>query len=483
MIVAGAGRRRMEQENREWKRFFDQATFGVVRGFKDGKIGRTNEAFALMHGYTVAELEGAPIAALVAPDHQAEIAGITCVTRACGRRRWESEHVRKDGSVFPVVIDLSAVCDERGEVLYCAAYVQDITREKEDEAARARLVSLVQSAEDAIVAKALDGTVLAWNHGAERIYGYTSAEMIGRPITTIVPEDRRAEREGIRAKVLGGETIAGFETIRVRKDGARIPVSLTLSPIRDPAGRVVGISTIARDITAQKQLEREREEWASVVAHDLRQPATTIRFAAEMLATAEGPTRQKAVERIRRASCRLERMIEDLLDVSRIEAHHLTVRPGPVDLPALIDEALDLAPQVAIRCRTEIAPDAAHALADPGRFLQVLSNLLSNADKYSAPGTPIEIGVERCGGRVKVRVTNEGPGIAPDEIPRLFSRFARTRSARGSAIPGLGLGLYICRGVIEALGGELWVESVPGERTHFHFTLPVVPAGEVRLTA
>ncbi len=615
---ADARRRRTEAEIREWKRFFDRATFGAVFGTPDSRLGRINEAFARMHGYTVAELEGAPVVDVFPPDRRAELVEKIRVANELGHCRWESEHVRKDGTTFPVVVDLTAVRDEHGKLLYRAAYIQDITEEKEAEAVRARLASLVQSAEDAIVAKALDGTVLDWNRGAERLFGYTAEEAVGRSVMIVVPEDRRAEWLAMRDRALGGETVMGFETVRVRKDGQHVPVSLTLSPIYGPVERVVGISTIERDIRrekqieaelrrarerelahrvwletviehtpegivivgergelllqnaaaaalacgagpfergpeppeirapsgetlaaedvpaqrallhgetisarelvvvaatgelipvlvsaapiqvdgvrrgavailrdirAMKQLEREREEWASVVAHDLRQPASAIRLATEILARADAPAKESAVERLRRASDRLERMIEDLLAVSCIESRRLDVRQERVSLTALLAEVLDLAPNVSSRCRTKIEPDADRAWADGGRVVQVLSNLLSNADKYGDPGTPIDLRAERSGEMVRISVTNEGPGIPPDEIEGLFSRFARTRTARAGRVPGLGLGLYISRRIIEAMGGKLWVESVPGDKTHFRFTLPLASATAEKLSA
>ena len=349
-------------------------------------------------------------------------------------------------------------------------------RRRRAEEARSLLASLVQSSDDAIIVQALDGTVLDWNHGAERLYGHAAGEMIGHPIAAIVPEDRRAERAAIQQRALEGQAAMGIETERVRKDGRRISVSLTMSPIRDARGRVVAISTIGRDITLLKQLEREREEWGAIVAHDLRQPTATIHLVASALAQSEGePARQKAIAHIRKASDRLERMIDDLLDVSRVATGHVAVEPETVSLQPLIAEVIELLPEGAGRCRTTIAPDSARARADSGRVVQVLSNLLSNAVKYGDPGTPVDVGVELAGGMVRVSVTNEGPGIPPDELPTLFSRFARTSSAQSGGWPGLGLGLYISRGIVEALGGTLWAESVPGERTHFRFTLPAAP--------
>jgi PAS domain S-box-containing protein len=471
-----ARRRRVEAETREWKRFFDRATFGAAFSTDDGRLRLVNEGYARMHGYTVAELEGKRIAEIFPPNRRADFAEHVAVVLERGSCRWESEHLRKDGSVFPVVIDASAVRDEHGELLYRGAYVQDITREKEAEEARSRLASLVQSSDDAIVARALDGTVLHWNRGAERVYGYSAAEMVGSSLARIVPEDRRVESRAIRDRALAGNIVVGIETERLRKDGRRVPVAVTLSPIRDPAGNIVAISTIERDISVLKRLEREREEWASIVAHDLRQPAATIHMVAEMLARTEGePAKQKAIHRIRRASDRLERMIGDLLDVSRIGAGHFSVKMTAVRLSSLVEEAIELSPEVADRCRVTVAPEVDRALVDEGRCVQVLSNLLSNAGKYGEPGVPVDVQVERAGDMAQLTVTNEGPGIAPDELPRLFARFARTRSAEAGAKPGLGLGLYICRGIVEAHGGKLWVESVPGEKTHFRFTLPLAP--------
>jgi signal transduction histidine kinase len=239
---------------------------------------------------------------------------------------------------------------------------------------------------------------------------------------------------------------------------------------------VVGVSSIARDISTLKQLEREREEWASVVAHDLRQPAAAIRMAVDILSRSEAePTRQKVLDRACRASVRLERMIEDLLNVTRVGVGRLTLKKEPTDLQPLVAEAFDLTPELADRLRVAIAPDAERASVDGGRFVQVLSNLLSNAGKYGDPGTPIDVRVEKLDGQLLISVTNEGPGIAPDELPRLFSRFTRTRSAQSGGVPGLGLGLYISRGIVEAHGGKLWVESAPGEKTHFRFRLPQPP--------
>jgi signal transduction histidine kinase len=234
---------------------------------------------------------------------------------------------------------------------------------------------------------------------------------------------------------------------------------------------------VVRDITALKELERLREEWASIIAHDLRQPVAAIALTAESLLGPrnEGLSLQerRAIERIRSASKRLARMIEDLLDFSRIEAKRLSVRPRDVDFCAIIDAVVESRRDTSsIRLVGE--PDL-HVSVDPDRVHQVLDNLLSNAVKYGRPNAEILIEWFDRGARLEVVVTNQGAGIPADELPRLFSRFGRTQAARTRRTPGIGLGLYIARGLVEAHGGHIWAESVPRESTSFHFTLPMAP--------
>ena len=219
---------------------------------------------------------------------------------------------------------------------------------------------------------------------AERIYGYRADEMIGRSILEIVPEDRREELESLRARTIQGEVVVGVETERMRKDGQKVPVALTLSPIRDASGEVVGVSSIQRDISDRQRLERERQEWAAIVAHDLRQPASAIRLAAEILArgdplraAAGGGAHPHPAERPARA------------DDRRFCSTSRGSRPGGSSSgpkrstctrwsPRLSKATPDVAP----RCRVRVQADADAAWADGGRVLQVLSNLLTNAGKY-----------------------------------------------------------------------------------------------------
>jgi signal transduction histidine kinase len=236
---------------------------------------------------------------------------------------------------------------------------------------------------------------------------------------------------------------------------------------------------VFQDISALKALERERDEWISIITHDLRQPVTVILGYADRLARTlppdGAPDQRKAVDFVLTAARNLNRMIADLLDVSRIDARRLTLSCERVDLPILVRAIVERASPLTGGHPVQVAIDGEipRIDGDPIRIEQVLDNLLSNAAKYGDPGTEIVVGVQRREGDVAVAVTNRGRGIAPEDLAKLFTRFYRTRAAQAGAVGGLGLGLYIGKGLVEAHGGRIWAESIPGQTTTFTFSLPI----------
>jgi signal transduction histidine kinase len=273
------------------------------------------------------------------------------------------------------------------------------------------------------------------------------------------------------------------EELLARPDGSRVPVLVSTAPVRGRWGEVIGAVVTFEDITPLKELERHREEWTSVIAHDLRQPVTVIHARADLLQRrlqrqVSPEELSKHLEHIRTAARSLNTMIGDLLDVSRIEARRLSLELQTVDLPALVQQVMDRAADATQGHPVEVQVDGDIPLieVDPGRVEQILGNLLSNAAKYSDRGTEILVKVERRDGVIQVAVTNRGKGIPSEEIPRLFTRFHRTEWANEERITGLGLGLYISKGLVEAHGGQIWAESIPGQTTTFSFTLPIVRA-------
>jgi len=294
----------------------------------------------------------------------------------------------------------------------------------------------------------------------------------GRPVA-------EGDQPQTRALATGAPTISQEFSLR-HPDGRLLPMLVSAAPVFDEQGNRSGAVTIYQDISTLKELERMREEWSSVVAHDLRQPVAIIAFEADRLGRmfdsgrlAEG---SKVTERIRRSTSRLNTMINDLLDVSRLEARRLSLERTKTDLASFIEDAVDrlssLVPGRRIRLQVHVRP--APAWVDAARFEQVLGNLISNAVKYGEPEGEIAVELATQGSQFRISVVNAGSGIPPGEIPTLFERFARGRTTRGSGVPGLGLGLYICKGLIEAHGGRIWAESTPGKKTTFSFTVPML---------
>jgi PAS domain S-box-containing protein len=335
--------------------------------------------------------------------------------------------------------------------------------------AQARLAAIVESSDDAIVSKTLQGVIQTWNKGAERIFGWTADEVIGKPITIIIPPDRLQEEPVILSRIQAGDRVDHFQTIRVTKDGRMINVSVTISPVRDETGRIIGASKIARDITEQKRLQRELEEakesaeaanrakdhFLSVLSHELRTPLTPVLAAVSLIEQDSNVPREFAeqLRMIRRNVETEARLVDDLLDLTRIARGKVQLRPEVLDAHAIVRhvigmfdaevEAKGLTVALALRARQS------QVWADPGRFQQVLLNLVSNAVKFTPQDGTITIRTSNENGTIKIEITDTGVGIEADMLPRLFRPFEQGERTVTRQFGGLGLGLSIVKSLVE----------------------------------
>jgi PAS domain S-box-containing protein len=367
--------------------------------------------------------------------------------------------------------------------------------------ATAHRAAIVDCSDDAIVSKTLQGIVTSWNRAAERIFGYSAQEMVGQSITRLIPKDHLAEEKEIISKIVRGERIDHFETIRQRKDGALLDVSLTVSPVRDADGRIIGASKIARDISAEKRsreairnlnavLEervrertrslqetvRELDSFAYTIAHDLRAPLRSIHAFGQMLLE-EAADRlhdegRQYLEEMVRAGARMDALISDLLAYSRISRQETPL--GTVDLEALVDRVLDdmKADLAGRRVEASVERPLGRVKAHDLLLGQAITNLISNAAKFVAPGTAPRIGIraeQRVGGRIRLWIEDNGIGIAAEHLDRLFQVFERLHAR--DAYPGTGIGLAIVRRALERMGGASGVESVPERGSRFWIEL------------
>ena len=358
-----------------------------------------------------------------------------------------------------------------------------------------------------IVSKTLEGIITSWNPAAERILGYTADEAIGKNIKLIIPPDRWPEEDDVLARIRRGERVEHFETIRRAKNGRLLNVSLTVSPVRDANGRVVGASKVARDITDRIEAERElerllasekeareqaelanrlKDEFLAVVSHELRSPLNAITGWASLMRTGRLDAGQsaRAVETILRNAQAQNQLIGDLLDVSRIVSGRLRLNIKPFQFSSVVEAALQVVRPAAdaksIRLETSIDQNAGPVTGDPDRLQQVFWNLLSNAVKFTPSGGHVRIRVQQVDSHVETTVSDNGKGIDRNLLPLIFERFRQGDSTTAREHGGLGLGLAIVRHLVELHGGVVSARS-PGEGKGAEFVveLPIAlaPAG------
>jgi len=348
--------------------------------------------------------------------------------------------------------------------------------------------NLVENAADLIITTDLDDRILTWNRGAEVLFGYDKDEVIGKHLSILLPPERFHELEEMRAKVQISGALRDIEIRSKKKDGVMIYLSLSVSPVRDLDGKIVGFLRVAKDITEKKRYERRLKEldkmksdFVSNVSHELRTPLTSIKGSVDnMLDGLTGSLNEKQIRylnRIKSNTDRLSRLINDLLDLSRIESGRVEVRPTNLPLTALAEEVAEhmkaLAAEKLIRIEIPPADPKVTAWADRDKVTQVLMNLISNAVKFTPRDGKITVALEKNGSDyIQISVADTGPGILPEERNRIFSKFYQVANVDKQKPKGSGLGLAISKALVEMHGGKIWMESEVGKGSTFYFTLP-----------
>ena len=382
----------------------------------------------------------------------------------------------------------------------------DVTDLKHAHIYRAELAAIVEGSHDGIIGKSLDGVITSWNRGAERMYGYTAAEAIGSQISLIVPPEKREELASMFERLQRGERIDSFETTRVARNGTRLTISLTLSPIHDSRGRIVGVSGIDRDITSRKaaelalaqaqdrlnryteELEREVAERTHVLqdtvqslegvcytmAHDLRAPLRTLqgftRILLEDYASAFDEEGRAYAERIINAATRMDALIRDLLEFAKLS--HLELPLVPLDLGQQVQQVLaQLAPEIEAEHAEVVVRELPRVIANETVLSQVLTNLIGNALKFveGERHPKIEIWGEPMAEQTRVFVKDNGIGIDATHHERIFGLFQRLH--KPESYPGTGVGLAIVRKGMERMGGKVGLKSAPGQGSCFYIDL------------
>jgi PAS domain S-box-containing protein/excisionase family DNA binding protein len=375
---------------------------------------------------------------------------------------------------------LGPVCVSHSRVLPAAVD----GRSDPGEALRTLLATLVETSDDAILTKTLDGIITSWNRAAERLYGYTAAEAIGQPVSLHMPPEQENDFPAIMGRLRRGERVDHYETVRMHKDGRRIPVSITVSPLFAADSTIIGASAIARDISERRRQEAEREAFIAALTHDLKSPLATVQGMAQLLdrraqrsAVLPSDQLRASLAPIQAATGRMVTMLNELLDIARIQqGQALDLQRADCDLVVLSRELV--AEQQALTSRHMLQLTTSESTLvghwDRARLERVLRNLLTNAVKYSPAGGDVRVTLARDGaaGQAVLSVADQGLGIPAPEVPTLFHAFRRGSNVR-EQLPGSGIGLVSVQQVVEQHGGTVAVTSVEGQGSTFTVRLPL----------
>jgi len=410
--------------------------------------------------------------------------------------------IQKDGKECPIDDSAAPIRDELGHVSGCVLIFRDVTAQRRAEQDKAQqlvtarlLASIVESSNDAIISKSLEGIIQSWNAAAERLFGYTAEQAVGRHISLVIPTERIAEEDQIIAKLRAGQRIEHFETERVRSNGERLTVSLTISPIKDGSGNVIGASKIVRDVSERKRAEsdlrrlatdlsnadRRKNEFLATLAHELRNPLAPMSNMLEVLKRA-GDDREvlkRAHDTIERQLGQMVRLVDDLLDLNRITHDRLELRRSEVELSSVIQQAVEVAHPLIDAAGHDLTIDLPiepiYLNADRARLAQVFGNLLNNSCKYTRPGGSISLTAKQVDGKVEVTVKDNGAGIPHDKLDSIFDMFMQVDSTSDRAQGGLGIGLTLVKRLAEMHGGSIEAKSAgEGEGSEFVVRLPVL---------
>ena len=419
----------------------------------------------------------------------------------------------RDGRELPIADSGAPIRDPSGRIWGVVLVFRDCTKDRQVHRLQSYLAAIVQNSDDAIISKNLDGIVTAWNRGAEHVFGYKPEEAIGQSITFFIPPDRQHEEPGILEKIKHGQKVDHYQTVRLRKDGSPVDVAITISPIRDEQGKVIGASKIVRDISREKadelalrkakeeleqrvsertreltqanerlkEVDRLKSEFLATMSHELRTPLNSIIGFTEIIKGGRtGRVNEKQAQYLEMAYAsakHLLNLINDLLDLSRIEAGREEVFIESFELLSVAREAVQTVEPIAQRKNLTLemnvnAPGPIYS--DRKKLYQILLNLLSNAVKFTEHGR-VRLEAQAVDNQLTVTVADTGVGMTPEQLTSLFEAFRRGEASARRVYEGTGLGLYLCKKLVMLLGGEIHAQSESGKGSRLSFTIPIKP--------
>jgi PAS domain S-box-containing protein len=465
---------------RTYRHFFDLNLNLLCTSGPDLYFRELNPAWQRTLGWSLEELRAQPFTHFVHPDDlDATYAEANKLNDDHSLTvNFRNRYRHKDGHWVP----LSWMAASEGGVFYATATDFSNYERHQEELEKAykssmTLASIVESSNDAIMTVTLDGIISSWNASASKMFGYTAQEAIGQHVRVMHPPEVQLSEKGLLEGIRAGSSIALFETRRLHKNGTSIDVAITVSPLRDVEGVLIGASGIIRDISERNRLANMQSDFISTVSHELRTPLTSIRGSLALVAagfTGEVPEQaQEYVSIAHTNSERLVRLVNDILYIESLESGHLSLKLQPVnlidDLKLAIASCEPYAATQNVTLKLIESGDVGEVLVDHDRLAQVLTNLISNAAKFAPENTDVVITAVDAEERVLVEVRDSGPGVPQDFRDHIFQRFAQADASSTRGGGGTGLGLSISKDIVEAMGGTIGFRDAPDGGTIFFF--------------
>jgi PAS domain S-box-containing protein len=497
----------LQQSEEQFRVTLNSIGDAVIATDRSGKITFMNSVAERLTGWKNAEALGVPLNRafqIINEFSRTPVENPVDIVLAEGQTVALANHtllISRDGTERPIDDCGAPIRGGSSNLMGVVLVFRDVTKRREAELTALRLGAIVQNSEDAIIGKNLDGIITNWNEGAKRVFGYSADEIVGQSIRRLIPADLQAEEDKILERLRKGERVSHFETTRIRKDGRHIPISLTISPIKNQEGHIVGASKIARDISERKEAEkalfearqklqshadeleqkvRERTEdlertvgelelFSYSLTHDMRAPLRSIRSFVEIVLEQNrerlGSAGVELLERAVGSVKRMDRLILELLQFTRMSRSPVTMEPVDLErlIAGIIHERVEFQPPNA---NIEINRPLFRISGNEASLTQCLTNLLDNAVKFVPRGvTPyVRISTERNEQGVRLWIEDNGIGIEKESRQRLFQLFQRVHK---NSYPGTGIGLAIVRKAVERTHGQVGVESEPGKGSRF----------------
>ena len=454
----------------------------------DGTIISWNEAAQNIFGYTAEEAINNNIAIIIPEElYEEENEIIAKVKKGERISHYETIRKTKDGNKISIALSISPIKNVNGDIIGISKIVRDISGQNEANEKQAVLAAIVDSSDDAIISKTLFGIITSWNYAASKMFGYTEAEAMGKHISIIIPPDRIDEEAMIIESIRNGKKIQHFETVRVARGGRELNISLTVSPVRNKDGKIIGASKIARDITEKIETEKQRllytkklqqlneykDEFMAMASHELKTPLTIIKANLELLLLKmQKDANNFFVEKTLKQVNKLDNLINDLLDVSKIQSGKLELKLADFNMNILLKDIIsNIQFTTPIRIILKENSSKVSAYGDQDRIGLVITNLINNAIKYAPNSKEIVIDTFKSDDVITVTIKDNGIGIPREELINIFSRFYRVPGLN-STFSGSGIGLYISSEIIRRHGGKIWAESELDKGSTFYFSIP-----------